>query len=345
MQNRILALSVWAKGLIAALLLFYLLGFFEPVRDALAITPGKVPPPEVKLFTLLTGGLMEWSIVNLALDVAAVVYFSSILEQYWGPHEFLIFTGIVTVASCFSATIFYIFAFALTRDLSMLFFQFNGFIACVTGYCVAYKQVFPGKKLSFKGFTVDCRLVPLCLFVAHVVLWQVFGYPAAQCVLSGSGLLTAFVYLRFYQRREGLVGDASDSFEFADLFPSQIQAPIRVIAAQSYRILLFLRICHKRQQAYDLGGPSSIRISMPGVNDADAERRRQIALRDLETRMGIAKPHTGSGDDSRQTASSPPPIMATLSPASPPLLHASASQESVIINPTPPESSRQSPIH
>ncbi len=41
------------------------------------------------------------------------------------------------------------------------FFQFNGFIACVTGYCVAYKQVFPGKKLSFKGLTIDCRVRPL----------------------------------------------------------------------------------------------------------------------------------------------------------------------------------------
>lgn len=62
-----------------------------------------------------------------------------------------------------------------------------------------------------------------------------------------------------------------------------------------------LRICKKRVRRYDIGGGSSsggpaISISLPGVDNHDTERRRQIALKALKDRL--SKTETQSASES-----------------------------------------------
>ena len=41
-----------------------------------------------------------------------------------------------------------------------------------------------------------------------------------------------------------------------------------------FNLLVRLKVCHKPVRTYDVGAPSAITISLPGMDPVDAERRR-----------------------------------------------------------------------
>ena len=45
----------------------------------------------------------------------------------------------------------------------------------------------------------------------------------APVMLASYGFLTSWTYLRFYQRRETVQGDASEAFAFEEFMPSPLQ--------------------------------------------------------------------------------------------------------------------------
>ena len=62
-------------------------------------------------------------------------------------------------------------------------------------------------------------------------------------------------------------------FDFS-FFPTVIQPPVQILADWTFFILVKLRICRKAVRKYDVGAPTSISISLPGMDPQDAERRR-----------------------------------------------------------------------
>ena len=94
-------------------------------------------------------------------------------------------------------------------------------------------------------------------------------------------------------------GDTADGFAFATFFPNVIQPPIAGLGNILFTLLVNLRVCRRPIRRYDVGGGSvagapvgaggpSISISLPGVDNHDTERRRQIALKALSDRLNKA---------------------------------------------------------
>lgn len=57
-------------------------------------------------------------------------------------------------------------------------------------------------------------------------------------------------------------------------FPTVLQPLVSVLFDAVYACLVALRCCRQPVKKYDVGAPSSITISLPGVDAHDAERRR-----------------------------------------------------------------------
>ena len=128
--------------------------------------------------------------------------------------------------------------------------------------------------------------IPLACFLLTFVMWALGLVEGSYCTMFGSGLIISWIYLRFYQlHANGSRGDTSDSFSFASFFPNVLQPPINAC----FGILVRLKICKKRIRRYDVGASSAggptISISLPGVDNHDTERRRQIALKALKDRL------------------------------------------------------------
>jgi hypothetical protein len=54
----------------------------------------------------------------------------------------------------------------------------------------------------------------------------------AAVVMAAHGVMWSWVYLRFYQVKDGSVGDAAESFTFVDFFPQLIQPVVGIISGR-----------------------------------------------------------------------------------------------------------------
>ncbi len=212
-------------------------------------------------------------------------------------------TGVAVVAA-----IFYYFLYMVTFNTELLFdvhihgeilnviliqyfhsevLPLLGLAGYLAGVSVAVKQAMPDHMIyrSPMGKITNSN-IPLACFTLTFVMWAVGLVEGSYCTMFGSGLIISWVYLRFYQlHANGTRGDTADSFAFASFFPNVLQPPINACFA----LLVRLRICKKPIRRYDMGASSSsgpaISISLPGVENHDTERRRQIALKALSDRL------------------------------------------------------------
>ena len=198
----------------------------------------------------------------------------------------LVNTGVAIVAA-----IFYYFLYMLTFNTELLFeVHIHGLAGYLAGVSVAVKQAMPDHILYRSPLgKITNRNIPLACFVLSFIMWAVGLVEGSYCTMFGSGLVISWIYLRFYQlHANGTRGDTSDSFAFASFFPNVLQPPINAC----FGLLVKLQVCKKPVRRYDMqgsggssiGGPA-ISISLPGVENHDTERRRQIALKALKDRL------------------------------------------------------------
>ena len=86
----------------------------------------------------------------------------------------------------------------------------------------------------------------------------------------------------------GSRGDLAEGFAFASFFPNVLQPPMAALGNALFTLLVKIKVCQRPIRRYDVGGSSagpSISISLPGIENHDTERRRQIALKALSDRL------------------------------------------------------------
>ncbi|XP_027632193.1 protein amnionless [Tupaia chinensis] len=132
---------------------------------------------------------------------------------------------------------------------------------------------------------VAAALLPALLLALLLLLRLATLLQSPALASYGFGLLSSWVYLRFYQRHSRGRGDMADHFAFATFFPEILQPVVGLLANLVHGLLVKVRICQKTVKRYDVGAPSSITISLPGTDPQDAERRRQLALKALNERL------------------------------------------------------------
>ncbi|XP_075039940.1 transmembrane protein 115 [Mixophyes fleayi] len=285
--NRIVAVlsgsSVLVKCLWGAVVLLYLLSFWVDTAHVLAVTPGLLMPPNLWLWSLVTHGLVElhaWDVLaNLLLTLGA----GRRLEPLWGAPELLLFYGVVSLSVGVLSSLFYLVAYAATSDLHFLFSaNIHGFPAFAGAVLVAHKQTAGDGLVEPQRWVL---LLPQLALLGVSVLTVAGLIPGQILVGYGLGLLSGWVYLRFYQRHSRGRGDMSDHFSFASFLPGPVQPAANLFGNLAHAALVKVRLCPRAVKRYDVGAPSSITISLPGTDPQDAERRRQLALKALNERL------------------------------------------------------------
>lgn len=179
-----------------------------------------------------------------------------------------------------------------------------------------------------------------------LILWLIGLLDGTHPVMFCSGLLVAWVYLRFYQRHpNGSKGDSAESFSFSSFFPSIVQPVINILVNPIYHFSLRLGIIRPisatRSNSSSL---TSVSVTMPGIDPHDMERRRQIALKALSERL------SRTTDSSRQNtlpksfpkqgpSSKMPSIAIPASTTNPKNLESKNNKQSTIVTSTDIESS------
>lgn len=314
--------AVFSSGLTTKLIcLFCIIGYFLSFSSqcirALAVIPGRLMPPNFWIWTLLTHSFIEIHIWHTIIDVIVVFLYSKMIEPLWGTKELLRFYFIVTIPNALFATSIYFVLYGLTFNEDYLFERpIYGLAAFIGAYTVVIKQIMPDTILATTPFfKLKQDQVPLLMILVSIGFW--FGHlvPIHFVIMLSFGILISWTYLRFFQpHANGTKGDTSSTFSFASFFPSPIAPIISVFANTIFEIFVKLNICKPFVKKYNVASPSSITITIPGPEAADADRRKQKALKALDARLKMKDPaseswpeleenSTGTSSRTDQTAS------------------------------------------
>ncbi|KAG0038693.1 hypothetical protein BGZ82_011164 [Podila clonocystis] len=175
--------------------------------------------------------------------------------------------------------------------------QAYGLTCVISGFLIGFKQLVP-------DHSVTLWKVSLPLLFALCMMLQGFVFRSQlQLLMAIYGLFISWIYSRFFRVQDGIRGDRSESFSFASFFPGLLQTPVKHISNAFFGILVKLKICSPTgfggSFRYDLENPQMSGMghtfTQPGSLRAEAERRRQLALKALDMRLHVAMGNSGSG--------------------------------------------------
>lgn len=152
------------------------------------------------------------------MDVVTVGLCGKLIEPLWGQMEMMTFFAISNIGVAATSTVYYLILYTCTSDPDLLFsVHIHGLAGYVAGVSVAVKQIMPDLVLVKTPLgKLSNRNVPLTVFFLSLLFWAVGLLDGTYPTMFLSGLLTSWIYLRFYQHHSnGSRGDMADYFTFA----------------------------------------------------------------------------------------------------------------------------------
>ena len=168
---------------------------------------------------------------------------------------------------------------------------------------MAFKQVVPEHKIVLAGvISFRTKVLPMIalstLGILVTILWIIGAYDYYLEFLvmyfhGWSGILGSWGYLRFYQKRDGIQGDRSETFSMASFFPESWHALLAPISTIFFEFAVKVKIISgtSRYAPLDNLDDSGTKSVKPSVtqdifsDEGDSERRRAIGLKALEVKL------------------------------------------------------------
>ncbi|KAJ2763283.1 hypothetical protein IWQ56_004867 [Coemansia nantahalensis] len=269
----------------------------DPARH-LVLRPGLVLSYP---WTVATGALTEGNPVLLVCDVAVLLTVGCFLERQWGARNYAAFLAVAATAPALAATGAAWLLYAVRGRAELLYaVQIGGLAGVFSGFTVGLKQLVPEHSIKLLRGAVGFRVndLPGLYTLVMPIVFGLLG-DLGGILLVNIGFLVSFVYLRFYQRTGNVRGDRSDAFAFCTFFPEFAQPVVRRVSDAVFRAAVACRIVTSEdgyRQAVDLeaGLDRSLPTApsppppAPQPEDSDAERRRALATKALDQRLGSA---------------------------------------------------------
>lgn len=302
-------------GLVAQSLLSAAIRYRQWTEDTKIVIPYLTLVPQLSIiypWTFLTSTFVESNVFTLSLAAATLYHGGRYLERAWSSAELAKFLALVSVVPNFLTLCVMVLFFSLTRNESWTLTVIAGTIPIQISFLVAFSQLVPAHTVTlFRGIlSLRVPRFPL-LYIGIVLLLSLTPLlPRASFWLAFFGFLTSWTYLRFYKtvfpdldssQPASLNGDASETFAFAEFFPSPVKPVVAALSDQVFGVLVAMRVCSPFPHGDVPRKDSMLHRSSPGGARAEAERRRAIALRALDQRL-----HAATGGQGSRGPSQPP---------------------------------------
>ncbi|KAI5800019.1 eukaryotic integral membrane protein-domain-containing protein [Geopyxis carbonaria] len=295
----------------------------EPPESQLFTVPYLTVVPALSIvfpWTFVIATFVEQNIFTLTITLVTLFYGGKYLERAWGSMEFGKFLLVTSLVPNFATFVIYVAWFAITGNYIKSFTTICGANALQAGFLVAFKQLVPEYTVTiFKGIVkIRVKHFPAIFLLMNTLSGPIFGTDVSA-ILAWLGFLSSWTYLRFYKRSfpdlgsdqaPSLKGDASETFAIAYFFPDPLNRPVAIFSNAVYNILLTLKICTPFSAAEVTTSNSQAQLrdqstlfgtTAPGNSGravsarAEAERRRELALKALDQRLYAAANKAGAG--------------------------------------------------
>jgi membrane associated rhomboid family serine protease len=262
-------------------------------------------------WTFILTTFIEQNVFTLVVNLAALFFGGKYLERAWGSKGFAVAFAVAAIIPNLIAAPMYIIWGAIMGNETRSLTPISGGITIQAAFLVAFKQLVPEHTVSiFRGFVkMRVKHFPAVFLLANTISGLVFGTDTAA-IFAWVGLVTFWVYLRFFKRQpdlsgtttsgKGIKGDASETFAFATFFPDRIQPPIAAVCDQIFILFCNMKLCvpfseeaivsgNEQVAARGEGGLPSLLNQGKGAKGMgkreEAERRRALALKALDQRL------------------------------------------------------------
>lgn len=268
-------------------------------------------------WVLVTAIFAEISVISFILSFGILFISSKFVERFWGYLEVIKFVGIVGSISNLITVVVAIISNIMREDVASMNKPLGGGISYYFGFLVVFKQLIPEHNIVLFQGLINFRVkhVPFAMLVL-VSLWSSFVsrslYPAVPSI---SSFFVSYFYLRFFQQflaqpilpvttttgspsandtvnSSIITGDASDTFQLSEFFPSAIKPYLARVFDSIYEVSVLLGLvtpfndemveqCNLRAQK----SQEQASKQQKTVSASVAERRRQVALQVIEDRI------------------------------------------------------------
>jgi len=172
------------------------------------------------------------------------------------------------------------------------------------------KQLVPEQEYNlFFGLSIRTRHVPGIVVLSSIALFVLGLFPTHHLPHVLFGVLSSWIYLRFFQRKGDVVGDLSDSFAFSTFFPEAVRPFVNIITniiyAVMYLPLRFIGAVPNRTRPTSAADGYALPTVMPS-SALDVERRRALAAKAVDARL-LAQARRGTPDVPSSPPESPQP--------------------------------------
>ncbi|KAI0462246.1 hypothetical protein LJB42_004334 [Komagataella kurtzmanii] len=268
-------------------------------------------------WTFITGAFTDVNIIQFLIGAANIFFGTAYTEKQWNLEENV--DGIQFFSAGFSETITYLLVSAFFTNLFTCLIKVivatasssydplvpvnHGSFVFLMPFLVVLKQYSPEHQVKFLNLRV--KQIPFIVLVLSLFISIVLQKLTPFLPIWNS-FLVSWTYLRFYQRlnvindvlpdntKNSIQGDASDTFNFMQFFPAPLHKYLKPLCRIFYHLLiLFGLIKGFNDDERESGNLRSIRrINKTSQSRDIAERRRQVALKVLEERLGNDEPQS-----------------------------------------------------
>lgn len=265
-------------------------------------------------WVILISIFSEISIISFLFSFSILYISTKYIDKFWGSKEVIKFILLIGSLTNFSTVLITISYNIFRGDVNGMDKPLGGGISYYFGFLVVIKQLIPEHNIVLFQGLINFRVKHLPFILINVVIvWSIFIskslYPAIPSI---SSFIISYNYLRFYQVFKSdpilpittasgtsdqdhssiLKGDASDTFQLVEFFPSLSKPYLTPVFNQCYELGSFLGIITpfndnsieqsnlRAQKRFE-----HVNQTQKSVANSVAERRRQVALQVIEDRI------------------------------------------------------------
>uniref|UniRef100_A0A914IAU4 Derlin n=1 Tax=Globodera rostochiensis TaxID=31243 RepID=A0A914IAU4_GLORO len=283
-----------------------LVGLVSPLADLFVFVPISIF--RLHLWRLITNLFVETNLIVMVWSIYSFHQFILYIQPNWPLVEVLKYASIAQFGSLFAMVICTLCLYAFTGLITPFYLApISGTSALAMAALIALKQFIPDTVLLT---TPTGRLknghLPFASILCASALWLfglLRGTVPFQQIFSAQ---ISWTYLRFFQSRGGMpepmVGDRSEHFTWASLFPRRAQPLAALLGRLVFRTLRRLgvlrrvlrseQLAHAEEDALHMDTLHALRVvdasaAVLAPEGWDAERKRQKALRMLNERLAV----------------------------------------------------------
>lgn len=200
-------------------------------------------------WTLLTCSFVETNLIVLAINLFCFASMGTYLERAFEKQSaFVQFVFTVALASTLCTfLVLLILTIFFHRDPWFYNMDVYGLAGVINSFSIAYKQFVPEHVLKLMGGFIDVRVkyIPSLLLVIQLTL-LVVGLGRTSALQAIFGMVSAWVYLRFFRYHDGVRGDLSEHFSFTSFFADSLHGFVQPVSTATFRLFSALRLCPAR---------------------------------------------------------------------------------------------------